>query len=92
MTADETGSWTIPHDVRVTADGESLLLISPNGQYFGLDDIGVRIWRALEHDDLAATVLKISEDYEVSVDVVSSDMRSLLHDLQRVGLLQRGKS
>jgi hypothetical protein len=91
MAATELGSWRIPPDVNVTADGESLLLLSPKGEYFGLDDIGVRIWRAVEHDDLAATVRKLSEEYAVPVDVISRDMRSLLHDLQRAGLLLRAE-
>jgi hypothetical protein len=91
MAADGFGTWRIPPDVCVTADGDSLLLLSPKGEYFGLDDIGVRIWRALEHDTLAATARKLSEEYSTPVDVISRDMRSLMHDLQRVGLLLGGE-
>jgi hypothetical protein len=83
----ELGSWRIPAGVRVTSEGESLLLLSPKGEYFGLDDIGAGIWRALEHDDLAATARRMCVEYEIPVDVISADIRKLLHDLQRAGLV-----
>jgi hypothetical protein len=78
--------------VHVTTEGESLLLLSPKGEYFGLDDVGVRIWRALEHDDdLTATATRLCAEYDVPPDAVSADIRSLLHDLQRAGLVSPRK-
>lgn len=85
----ELGRWSTLRDVHVTVDGESVLLLSPRGEYFGLDDVGAQVWRAIERDDLADTIQKLSKAFRIPAEVVAQDVTSLLGDLQKAGLIRR---
>ncbi|MEX2534138.1 MAG: PqqD family protein [Trueperaceae bacterium] len=79
----------IPSGVRATVEGDSILLLSPKGDYFGLDDLGARVWQAVERNDLEATMQKLSEAYRAPPEIIARDVRSLLEELRRAGLLSR---
>jgi hypothetical protein len=83
----QLGHWRIRSRVHVTVDGESLLLLSPKGEYFGLDDTAARIWRALEQGELEQLAEKLCGDHSVPIEVICSDIRAFLSDLRTVGLV-----
>lgn len=83
--------WQIGEGVQVTEDGDSLLLLSPDGYYYGLDDIGVRIWRALENGNLDDILQDIEAHYRVTPQVFQSDVTSLLTALQDAKLIAQSK-
>jgi hypothetical protein len=81
--------WRVPAGVHVTVDGESLLLLSPRGEYFGLDDSAAAIWRALEQGRLDEVADRLSNDASVPIETVCSDIRNFLSDLGGAGLVEK---
>ncbi len=63
-------------------DGETVLLDMKNGQYFGLDSIGTRIWQLLvagtRPDDIIDTLLA---EYRVSPEQCQQDVAAFLQRL-----------
>ena len=68
--------------------GEIVLLNLQSGVYYGLDPVGSRMWRLLMEqrplDDVCAVML---EEYEVSAEVLRSDLARLVEELSSKGLL-----
>ena len=68
--------------------GEIVLLNLQSGVYYGLDPVGSRMWRLLMEqrplDDVCAVML---EEYDVSADVLRSDLSRLVEELSSKGLL-----
>ena len=81
---------TIPSDVLFQElSGESVLLNLSSGKYYGLDEVGTRIWMVLgEHPKIADALPILLEEYEVDQERLSSDMNALIEDLLKHGLLQ----
>jgi hypothetical protein len=69
--------------------GEGVLLDLTSGTYFGLDEIGARIWRLLaEHGDVEAVVRTILAEYDVEETRLRQDLLLLIRRLQEKGLIQ----
>lgn len=67
---------------------EAVLLNLDSGQYFGLDEVGTRIWNLLaESKALPQIVSAIVEEYEVDSARCEADLLKLLHDLEAQGLV-----
>jgi len=68
---------------------EAVLLNLSTGNYFGLDEIGTRVWNLLAEN---ASIEKIVEillgEYDVTEQVLRSDLRALLGQLQEKGLIK----
>ena len=63
--------------------GEELVLLDfERGTYFGLDEVGARIWQ-LVADGLtpAAIAERIVAEYDVDIDVAARDVEALLDQL-----------
>ncbi len=70
-------------------ENESVLLLTDKGIYFGLNDIGTRVWHLLDRHDSLQPVLKILEkEYQVSQARLTQDLLSLAQDLMKEGLIQ----
>ena len=80
---------TISKDILFTeVDNETVLLNMPDGLYFGLDDIGTRIWQLLSEDgDVAQTLERMLAESEVDADTLTQDLSDLIADLADAGLL-----
>lgn len=69
--------------------GEAVLLDLASGMYFGLNDIGTRIWHLIaDHgsaDEIVATLLT---EYEVDESHLRKDVDALIHQLIEKGLLR----
>lgn len=69
-------------------EGEAVLLDLKSEQYFGLDAIGVKLWRSLESGaSLQRAHQELLSQYEVEPDVLADDLVSLLEALERAGLI-----
>lgn len=70
-------------------DGQMVLLDVEKGQYFGLNEVGLVIWRRLEKP---ATVAELSEavmeEFEVETSQCEQDVIVLLRELKEHGLVQ----
>jgi hypothetical protein len=70
-------------------DGESVILDLDSESYFGLDEIGTRMWLAIT----AATSIQdafdtLSAEYEVEPDTLRDDLNELLDTLIDRGLIE----
>ncbi len=68
--------------------GESVLLDLNSEQYFGLDEVGTRIWRLIEENGLLQTVFEqLLDEYEVEPDRLEKDLFELVDRLAEAGLV-----
>lgn len=71
-------------------DGEAVLLSLDEGCYYGLDELGTRIWKLLDQDlDNEQVVAAIVEEYDVAPDQARRDLDRFLGDLEQSGLIQQ---
>ena len=80
----------IPTDVLFQElEGESVLLNLESERYYGLDNIGTRIWQLLvENGDVLAAFEQLRIEYDVAGDILRRDMAQLISKLSEVGLLK----
>jgi hypothetical protein len=70
--------------------GEAVLLNLESGVYFGLDPVGTRVWMLVTRQQpLAAVCATLLDEYDVSAEVIATDVLTLVADLCDKGLLQR---
>lgn len=70
-------------------EGESVLVNLETEHYFGLDDVGTRIWTLLTTEEsVQAAFDQLLEEYEVSPDALRTDITALIKDLMSEGLLE----
>jgi ribosomal protein S8 len=68
-------------------DGEMVILSLDSGIYFGLNEVGTRIWLLLrEHAALAKVVDLMLAEYDVPRDALESDVLRLAQQLSAHGL------
>ena len=89
---------TIPFNVRVTMpeyvliqelDGEAVLLNLKSETYFGLDDVGMRIWQVLTMSHSIQDAYQVLlDEYEVAPEKLHQDLNDLLVQLVQQGLLE----
>ena len=71
--------------------GETVLLDLASESYFGLDEVGTRVWAMLrEGMDTDAIVDTLLGDYEVGRAQLEVDVAELLDQLEAAGLITRG--
>jgi len=76
---------------QVSADlgGEVAILSLANGVYYGLDDVGARVWALLQEPRTIAEIRDaIVAEYDVDEDVAGRDLLLLLTRLAAERLLQ----
>ena len=69
--------------------GEMVLLDLASENYFGLDEIGARIWGLIESgSSIGEAMDTLMEEYEVERDVLEKDVENLLEKLLEAGLIK----
>jgi hypothetical protein len=68
---------------------EGIVLSLDGGIYFGLDEVGTRIWQLLESHDLAGVAAVLAGEYDVDPGVVEGDVVAFVETLVGKGLVQR---
>jgi len=69
-------------------DGETVMMSIQNGEYYGLDEVGSRIWQLLENPESAETLTqKLIEEYEVPQETCLSDVMEFLNILAEKQLI-----
>lgn len=70
-------------------DGEAVLLSLDEGCYYGLDELGTRIWKLIHQDlDRDQVVAAIVAEYEVEPEQARGDLDAFLSDLRESGLIE----
>jgi hypothetical protein len=69
--------------------GETVLLDLASENYFGLDEIGTRIWGLLQSgSSIGETLDTLMEEYEVERETLEKDVGELLEKLVEAGLIE----
>ena len=70
-------------------DGEAVILNLESGIYFGLDQVGTRIWRLIqEHGALQKVFETMCDEYDVGSDTLERDLLQLVDELCEKRLAQ----
>lgn len=80
---------SIPDDV-VFRDlaGEAVILNLASSTYFGLNEVGTRMWNLLaEHGSTEPVLATLLEEYEVEEAPLRQDLEALLRTLSEKGLI-----
>jgi hypothetical protein len=73
------------------AEGDRSVLLDPEGgEYFGLDEVGTRIWELLPaHPTASALAEQLSEEYDAPRELLAADAARLLGELAAMKLVAR---
>jgi hypothetical protein len=80
---------TIPDSVLSTElDHEGVLLDLETGEYFGLDEVGMQMWKVLRaNGDVDAAQAALLTEYDVAEDTLARDLREFIAKLAERKLL-----
>jgi len=71
-------------------NGETVLLDLEGESYFGLNEVGTRIWQLITAEQTVAEVLStLSDEYDASREQLEIDVGELLERLTDAGLVKR---
>lgn len=71
-------------------DGEAVLLDLASGTYFGLNEVGARVWELVEAGTtVGALRTTLLAEFDVEEGVLATDLARLLADLEQRGLVRR---
>jgi hypothetical protein len=69
-------------------EGETVLLNLQSERYYGLDDVGTRMWQLLAEDgDVGAAYQQLLQEYNVEAARLEADLATLIGRLAEAGLL-----
>jgi hypothetical protein len=87
---DLTTRITVPESVLFRdLDGEAVLLETGTGRYYGLNEVGTRMWSLLHlHGEIGAVCLALLAEYEVPEDRLREDLERFVETLAARGLVR----
>jgi hypothetical protein len=90
MTISLNSSLSAPADVLIRElDGEAVLLNLKSEAYFGLDEVGTRMWQVLTtSESIEAAYETLLAEYEVEPARLHQDLTGLIDRLVEHGLLE----
>ncbi|MCL4394694.1 MAG: PqqD family protein [Chloroflexi bacterium] len=70
-------------------DGESVILNLKTGKYFGLDEVGTRMWTHLaEHHQVEPALAGLAQEYQVDQEQLKRDLLELVDKLAAQELIR----
>jgi len=73
-------------------EGEAVLLDLASETYFGLDEVGTRIWQLLQgHSRLRTVFESLRDEYDVEPERLEQDLLKLIGELADAGLVIYGE-
>ncbi len=82
---------TDPRVVFCPVEDGAVLLSQDDEVYFGLNEVGARVWQMLppHHTTVRQLCDSLMEEYpDAATEEVMADVRELLHELRELGLVQ----
>jgi hypothetical protein len=70
-----------------TVGAESILLNLDGGLYYGLDEVGTRVWTLLADLSGEEVCQRLVQEFEVTIDQARTDVAALIDQLLERGLL-----
>ena len=85
----DDSSLSVPeHVLTRRAVGETVLLNLDNEQYYGLADVGSRLWQLIETGTtLGQATAMLLDEYNVQREVLHADLATVIADLNVNGLV-----
>lgn len=82
----------VPPEVMARKVGDEIVILDlSSGNYFGLNPVGARIWELInEGHSLEHVCEALLAEYDVSREVMESDLARLMEELMDRGLLAEG--
>ena len=78
----------LPDVLSQEVSGETVLLDLNNENYFGLNEVGTRIWQLLqEQDNLEKIYDVLLDEYEVDAKQLRTDFDDIINQLKDTGLV-----
>jgi Coenzyme PQQ synthesis protein D (PqqD) len=69
--------------------GEAVILDLRSGVYYGLNEVGARIWALVQQPQTLQSIQHtLLQEYDVDPEVCAQDILHLLQDLQAAGLVE----
>ena len=87
----ETRVSAVRDQVSCQIDREAVILNLKSGVYFGLNEVGARVWALLQEPaphTVNEIVTMISAEFEVEPEACVRDVHALLEQFQAAGLLE----
>jgi len=79
----------VPNQVSSSLGAEAVILELTQGVYYGLNEVGARIWELLKEPRRAGEIRDvILDEYEVEPEAVTRDVLALLTELADRGLIE----
>lgn len=70
-------------------DGETVMMSIENGEYYGIDPVGSRIWELIETPVKVSGLCEIlGAEYKVTPEQCSKDVMSFLNDMLEKGIVK----
>ncbi len=89
MISDSTVVRIPVHNVSVDLASESVILDTDSGVYFGLNEVGRRIWQLLSSpQQVCAVQAALVREFDVEPEQCRSDLLRFLQDLADRGLIE----
>jgi len=77
------------HVLSKPVDGELVLLNLENENYYGLDEVGAAMWRAIEESSTIDQAIEIlNEQFDIDESTLRVDLDRLLGELSDRGLVE----
>jgi hypothetical protein len=88
-TLEPSATFAVPESVHSReVGGETVILDTVGGTYYGLDEVGTRIWDLVRDGrSVEAVETVLLDEYEVEPDDLHRDLERLLDELLDQGLL-----
>ena len=68
--------------------GEAVLLDLNSESYFGLNEVGTRMWQLIQEEpDLQGIFSRLAKEYEVDEGTLFKDLRDLVDEMAVAGLI-----
>ena len=78
-----------PDVISQEVSGETVLLDLESENYYGLDEVGTRIWQLIkETDQLQSIFDTLLKEYDVSEERLQLDVSTLLTEIEGMGLVK----
>lgn len=78
-----------PEVISQEVSGETVLLDLDSEHYFGLDEVGTRIWQLIKETDSLETIFQtLLAEYDVTEDRLLQDLATLLGEIAELGLIK----
>jgi len=76
--------WKLSPDVVFRdLDGEAVILDLVSGTYFGLNEVGTRIWRLVDEGRDASQIVNVlASEYQADRETIARDITRLIDDLR----------